>query len=346
MDILKQREHCLCVGRGGTGIYLILSRFKGERVLLPANICYAAIYPVVYSGNIPVFCDVDRVTGNVRLSDAADKLSGVRAAVIPHMYGNPAEDIAAIRTLCKERGVLLIEDCASSMGATVSGDITGNFGDYVIYSTGYSKTVDIGNGGYILSDHPLDREAALGAKLPLYDSRAEDLAASFSKRYRAFRNSRRDIRESDFLSLVRSDMRPAILYRNTEEFESLMKERVADLDQIIRLRRENKAYYDSLLCYDSPLIERYPFSDGAVPWRYNLFVDPRYRRALIDLLLEDQIPVSDWYPVTSCLFSDYSVYEGASSHEERILNFPVTIEREEIERICTSINRALDKLSS
>lgn len=345
MDILKLRKNCLAVGRGSAGIYLILSRFKGEKVLLPSNICYAAIYPVIYSGNIPVFCDVDSVSGNVRLCNVKKKIGDVSAAVIPHMYGEPVADIALIKALCRSKGVLLIEDCASSMGASVNGELTGTFGDYVIFSTGYSKTVDIGNGGYILSDCSLDREAALSQALPLYDSRTEELTGAFSRRYRAFRNSKKDIRESDFLSMVNGDMRQAFLYRNTEEFDRYVEERVGKLDEIIKLRREALSYYDERISYRSGLISRYPFSEGAVPWRYNLFVDPSCRERLIAMLLENHIPVSDWYPRASCLFSDYSEYEGARSHEERILNFPLPVEKSEIDRISDAINRALECLS-
>ena len=65
MDITKLRKNSLFVGRAATAIYLILKTLMEEKeVILPSNICYAAVYPIIYSNNVPVFVDVDKRTGN------------------------------------------------------------------------------------------------------------------------------------------------------------------------------------------------------------------------------------------------------------------------------------------
>ena len=68
-SIIEMKRNHIITGRAATGIYLIFKALgiKDRKVLFPANICYAAIYPVVYSGNIPVFSDVEPKSGNLSL---------------------------------------------------------------------------------------------------------------------------------------------------------------------------------------------------------------------------------------------------------------------------------------
>ena len=76
MDITKLRKNTLFVGRAATAIYLILDTLMKEKeVILPANICYAAAYPIIYSGNIPIFVDVDAKTGNSTYKEIIKKVN-------------------------------------------------------------------------------------------------------------------------------------------------------------------------------------------------------------------------------------------------------------------------------
>ena len=61
MEITNLRKNNLFVGRAATAIYLVLNTLiKNKEVILPSNICYAAVYPVIYSGNKPIFVDVNK----------------------------------------------------------------------------------------------------------------------------------------------------------------------------------------------------------------------------------------------------------------------------------------------
>jgi dTDP-4-amino-4,6-dideoxygalactose transaminase len=74
----------------------------------------------------------------VRTDDGAAKLAAaltpeVKAVLAVHLYGQLA-DMPAIAQLCRERGLLLLEDCAQSHGAHLGGVKAGAWGDAAAFS--------------------------------------------------------------------------------------------------------------------------------------------------------------------------------------------------------------------
>ena len=76
-----------------------------------------ALAPILYQGAIPVFADVDPVTGNVTAESIEAALSDrTRAIVVTHLFGNPVRHGRRSRPLAASRGIPIIED--SRAGAT------------------------------------------------------------------------------------------------------------------------------------------------------------------------------------------------------------------------------------
>jgi dTDP-4-amino-4,6-dideoxygalactose transaminase len=340
-NLLNIKQNKLFVSRAATGIYLILkaNEFAGKQILVPANICYAAIYPIIYSGNIPVFCDVDKNTGNVTLDIISKFTNKVEAMILPHMYGNPISDIAKIKELCVENNILLIEDCASAMGAKVGDKICGSWGDYVLFSTGYSKTIDVGEGGIIFSDRSLDKEAAIYKELPEKTEQEEINDAFFSKLYRLIRNNP-DQTLSKYIWTGLEDNLKKIYVNQLPGIDKKILEGLKKLDVIVSQRQSEVQLYDELILENS-YVHKYKWAEGAVPWRYCLLVDEPYRRELIEYLLENNIPVSDWYPVVTPIFGIKNNFPLATEMGNQLINFPLMIGSDEIKSICNSINAFL-----
>lgn len=338
MDVLGIKKNYLIVSRGATAIYLILkgNKLENKKVLLPANICYAAVFPVVFSGNHPVFCDVDNKSGNVTYQIVESMIKDVDIAILPHMFGNPIDEISEIKQLCQNNNVLLIEDCASSMGSyDKNGVICGTSGDYTIFSTGYSKTVDVGGGGIIISDRDLQSLKDLYYLLPDKLVSHEYNESFFSKFYRLIRNNPHQTISSEILVSSANVFRSLFIYKDLE-IQSKVLQGLCQLDDICQLRKKKCKLYDQLIP-DNPLINKYHYSISAVPWRYNLFVRDDHHRKLIDYLLLHEIPVSDWYPNVTPVFGLKKHFEGVDHIEERIINFPLLIEDEKIMHIAETI---------
>ena len=67
---------------------------------------------------------------------------------------------------------------------------------------------------------------------------------------------------------------------------------------------------------DEVILPSYTFSSiatslvifGGVPWRFSLLLDENSKRAIIKTLLDNNYPVSDWYPNVTELFLKKRVY--------------------------------------
>lgn len=127
-------------------IYEVLVRLPQKKVLVPAYTCIAVVEAVKLANKEIIFCETDSITYN---ANYVDKITTGCIVLATHQYGLPC-DIEAIASKCKEVGAVLIEDCATSMGTTVSGKQTGTFGDFAVVSFNASKLLNVPPSGGIL----------------------------------------------------------------------------------------------------------------------------------------------------------------------------------------------------
>lgn len=347
LDAIVNQEHAIYVGRGATAIYLLLKRLNasGEKVIVPANLCYAAVFPVFYAGLLPQFCDVDQFSGNVTYQSVKDAITeDTVAAIIPHMYGNPVRELLQIADLCKKNNIYLIQDNASAMGISPKEYDVFTVADATVYSTGYSKTVDLGGGGVLsIRDGDVDDYLLDEKMLPFPPVYAEEELRLFSRIYRLLRNEGCKLGISEKIySVVKDHYRDCFIYRIDQEERGRVQKGIRLLPRMIEQRRKAKRIYDESL---SCILDKngYVYSKGAVPWRYNILVEPFARQRLIRRCLELNIPISDWYPSVLPVFGEKKVMPGVEWHENHILNFPLLISEEEIVNICRVILSELTK---
>ena len=126
----------------------------GDEVIVPAFTFVASAGAPRYVGAEPVLCDVrSPLDFNIDPADAERRLTPrTRAIVAVHFGGYPA-DVAALRALCDDRGLLLIEDCAHAIGAHVdaTGRQVGTVGELGAFSFFSKKQLCVGEGGMVTS---------------------------------------------------------------------------------------------------------------------------------------------------------------------------------------------------
>ena len=330
------KKNHLYVGRGATAIYLVLKqKLCNKEVILPANICYAAVYPVLYSQNIPVFIDIDINTGNMKYEDIIKRITPNTGAIIyPYMYGNVDLNILRLKEYCKVHNIILIEDCASAMGATINGAPVGSIGDYSIFSTGHAKILDVGNGGLLLADEPIDNINDMYYNLNLYNEDISNSIDSFSKTYRVLRNENNLEKQIEFF---KKDYEELFIYKIDENIVSNIKDKMEELPAIINNRKEKYNMFLNMI-NKSEHFKVLELNDESVPWRFSLIInDVIKRRELIKKILEANLFISDWYPNIGKIFTD-DIFPNADYMEERIVNFSLLDSDEDIEKICNMIN--------
>jgi dTDP-4-amino-4,6-dideoxygalactose transaminase len=106
------------------------------------------------------------------LSDLEAKAtaSGARVLLLSHMRGHLV-DMDALMGLCDRLGVVVVEDCAHTMGAAWCGRPSGTFGAVGCFSMQTYKHINSGEGGLIVSDDPvlMARMILLSGSYMLYD---------------------------------------------------------------------------------------------------------------------------------------------------------------------------------
>lgn len=106
----------------------------GDEVVTLALNCMSSNSAIALVGAEPVWVDVDPETASVDLEDLRACITArTRAVVVYHLAGYVG-DIGAVRALCDEFGLPLVEDANNALGAEWRGKPVGGVGDYAVFS--------------------------------------------------------------------------------------------------------------------------------------------------------------------------------------------------------------------
>ena len=169
-------KHAIAVNSGTAGLHLCVRAAKIEQndlvVTTPFSFV-ASTNVLVFEKAIPVFVDVDPITGNIDPLKAAAAVHELKTggAVARHwlprkgaehpgplkallavdVFGQPA-DYDALRRITDAVGIKLIEDSCESLGAEYKSRKTGLLGDYGVFAFYPNKQITTGEGGMIVTD--------------------------------------------------------------------------------------------------------------------------------------------------------------------------------------------------
>jgi dTDP-4-amino-4,6-dideoxygalactose transaminase len=145
----------------------------GDEVIVPAMTFIASATPVWHVGARPVLVDVEPHTGLMDVAQVEAAITPRTKAIIPvHLYGALA-DMAALSTLARKHGLLIVEDCAHCIEGSRDGIRPGQLADAACFSFYATKNLTCGEGGalatnnadlakaiYSLRQHGMSRGAA------------------------------------------------------------------------------------------------------------------------------------------------------------------------------------------
>lgn len=128
-------------------------KIRGKTILCPSNTFMATPLSVIKAGGSVEFVDCNREDLCLSLEDLKIKVEKYKPAAVwvVHIGGHIAFQINEIAKLCKEKGIILLEDCAHAHGASWDGNKPGTWGDVGIYSFYATKTISTGEGGMLVT---------------------------------------------------------------------------------------------------------------------------------------------------------------------------------------------------
>ena len=169
-------KHAIAVNSGTAGLHLCVRAAgiaQNDLVVTTPFSFVASTNVMLFEKAIPVFVDVDPLTGNIDSLKAASAIRELKSggAVARHLlprkgaehpgplkallavdvFGQPA-DYDALRRVTNEAGIHLIEDSCESLGAEYKSRKTGMLGDYGVFAFYPNKQITTGEGGIIVTN--------------------------------------------------------------------------------------------------------------------------------------------------------------------------------------------------
>jgi dTDP-4-amino-4,6-dideoxygalactose transaminase len=130
-------EDCAATGSGTTALLCALRAAgigRGDEVITTPHTFVATPESIAMVGATPVFCDIDYDTYEIDLDIVKNRITErTKAILFVDLYGQ-CPNIDAIRTLCWENDLLMIEDAAQSCGNYWHGQPVGSLSDLTCFS--------------------------------------------------------------------------------------------------------------------------------------------------------------------------------------------------------------------
>ena len=149
--------YCLACASGGYAMHVALKAAgieNGEPVLTNAFTLAPVPGAINNAGGQAVLVEIDEnYCVDLEHLEQMMKSTNSRFFMMSHMRGHLA-DMDAVVKLCDDNGVMLIEDCAHTMGASWNGKKSGTFGKIACFSTQTYKHINSGEGGFLTTDDP------------------------------------------------------------------------------------------------------------------------------------------------------------------------------------------------
>lgn len=231
-------KHGIMVNSGSSADLIALSalsnptlknRIKpGDEIITPATTWSTTVFSILNINAVPVIVDVGE-DYLIDIEEIKKHITPKTKAIMPvHLLGNPC-DMKAIMDLAEDHNLFVVEDTCEAHGAEFHGKKAGSFGDFSAFSFFFSHHISTIEGGMVLTNN--------------------EIYSELSRSLRAHGWVRELDKKQDFLNKY-PDIDPRFLFVNTgynlrptELQSSIGIRQIKKLENFIKIRRENAAYW-------------------------------------------------------------------------------------------------------
>ena len=186
---LFDKKYCLYVNSGSSALYIGVEAFdftEGSEVITPALTFSTTIGCLIKNKLVPVFTDVEPLTYCINTNQIESLISEKTVAILaPNLLGNLC-DWPIIRKIADKHNLIIIEDSADTLGATIDNQPSGCYSDMSITSFYGSHIINCaGNGGALtLNEEKIMERSKLlrswGRSSSLFDEKSESIENRFN----------------------------------------------------------------------------------------------------------------------------------------------------------------------
>jgi perosamine synthetase len=176
-------QHAIAVNSGTAGLHLCIRAAgvgvndgqAGDLVITTPFSFVASANVILFEQGVPVFVDVDPITGNIDPVQAAQAIqdlstggsiarrwlprkgwqagASLKALLPVDVFGQPA-DMEPLVEIAHQFGLKVIEDSCEALGASYKNRPAGTLGDMGVFAFYPNKQITTGEGGIIVTDDP------------------------------------------------------------------------------------------------------------------------------------------------------------------------------------------------
>lgn len=318
------------VNSGTSGLHLAIIAAgvgEGDEVITPSFSFIASANCVLYERAVPIFVDVDPLTGNIDPRAIEAAITERTKAIIPvHAFGQPA-DMDPIIEIARRHNLAIIEDSCEAIGAEYKGRRAGTLGDAGVFAFYPNKQMTTGEGGMIVTDN-------------------EDWANLF----RSLRNQGRDVFDA-WLNHTRLGYN----YRLDEMSAALGLVQLQRIEDLLARRARVTDWYNQRLT-DLETIEIPHISSNTTRMSWFVYVvrinSPASRDGVMNILAEQGIPSRPYFtPIhLQPFYSERFGYKrGDLPHTERLgdvslaLPFSSVMTEDQVDYVCSILRQSLNQ---
>ena len=249
---LFDKKECLYVNSGSSALFIGIESFDfpdGAEVITPALTFGTSIGCLIKNNLIPIFVDVEPLTYCIDVRSIEKLINKKTVAILaPNLMGNLC-DWPQIRKIADKYNLIVIEDSADTLGATINGKSSGVYSDMSITSFYGSHIINCaGNGGaLLLNDKKIIEKAKLlrswGRSSSLFDENSEKIENRFNIKLDGIQYDKKFVFESIGHNLEPSEMGAAFGLIQLKKLNFNLKERIKNFNTHTKFLSKYKDYF-------------------------------------------------------------------------------------------------------
>lgn len=314
---LCKTKFAVAISSGTAALHIALLAHgigKGDEVITSPFTFFATVSSILYVGATPVFVDIDEESFNINPELIEAAITPRTKAIMPvHLYGYPC-DMTAIMKIAQKHNLVIIEDAAQAVGASLNGKMTGSFGTgcFSLYATKNIMSVE---GGIITTD--------------------DEMIAKNCKLIRNHGMERRYYHDRLGYNLRMTDVHAAIGLAQFERLESFNK-----------VRETNAAYLNQYIT--SVITPKVKPGYHHVWHQYTIKLQSRDRDEAVKFLNDNGIGTGIFYPVPAFAQKPYMEAGGTQKSlpitdkiVKEVISLPVhpQLSQDDLETIVKMVNK-------
>ena len=148
-------DYCISLNSGTSALHATFLAYglgTGDEIIVPSFSFIATANSTLFVNSTPRFADIEEKTHGLDSESIKKNINSSTKAIVPMDYGGVSCDILKIKEIAIKNNLILIEDAAEGLGASVNGKKVGSLSDSAIFSFCGNKVLTTGEGGAVVTN--------------------------------------------------------------------------------------------------------------------------------------------------------------------------------------------------